>query len=312
MERYSLDDLRWFLTVARHRSFVHAAAELRTPPSTLSRRIASLETSIGQRLLERTSRRVSLTHEGEELLARAGPLLEEAVRATDAALSGARAPRGTVRVTAPVVSGAEWVSAVLLRLAKRHPDLRIELRLTNEVVSLVDARIDVAVRAGPLAPSRFVARRLQTFSYSFFAAATFVERRLGGVTHVTTDELAALPGILLRDGGAWRLKPMRGPTRKIAPSVRFVVNDPRVALEAAAEGLGVVCASEDMAKRHGPALVKLRCAGYAIEPRSLYVVTPAKKAMPPRTRVVVDALVEEARSSRSQHARADSNGRPPA
>ena len=285
------------MAVARRRSFIEAAAELRTPPSTLSRRIASLETATGQRLLERTSRRVSLTHEGEELVARAGPLLDEVVRAADATLSGIRAPRGTVRVTAPVVSGAEWVSAALLRLAKRHPDLRIELRLTNEVIGLVDARIDVAVRAGPLAPSRFVARRLQTFSYSLFASAPFVERHLAGVARVTTDELAALPGILVREGGAWRLKPARGPVRKIAPAARFVVNDPRVALEAAAEGLGVVCAADDMAKRHSPALVQLRCAGYAIEPRSLFVVTPANKAMPPRTRVVVDALVEEARAA---------------
>lgn len=290
MERYSLDDLRLFSAVARRQSFVRAAAELRVPPSTLSRRLAALEVALGTRLLQRTSRRVALTHEGEKLLEKAGPLLDELVRVADGAGS-AETPHGTVRVTAPVVSGAEWVAPALVRLARQHSDLRIELRLTNEVVNLLDARIDVAVRAGPLAPSGFVARRVRTVAYAFYAAPAFVERRLAGASRLTVAALAQLPAIFMREQRVWRLRTTRGRLREVAPPPCFIVNDPRVALAAAADGLGVIVAAEEMAARHGPALVPLRCVGHTLEPRSLFVVTPARAAMPVRTRVVVEALL---------------------
>lgn len=296
MERYSLDDLRLFVAIARHQSFARAAAELRTAPSTLSRRLATFEAAIGNRLLQRTSRRVALTAEGEELLERAGPLVEDVLRVAEATLGGARAPRGPVRVTAPVASGAEWVAAALVRLAKQHPELRIELRLTNEVEDLVDARIDVAVRAGPLAPSRFVARRLRTIGYSFYAAPSFVARRLAGATRLDLRALKSTPAVVAREGTSWRLRATGGARRVVSPAVRFVVNDPRVAIAAAADGVGIVCAADEMVARYGSGLVRLGCHGHSIEPRSLFVVTPARKSMPARTRAVVEAIIAAARA----------------
>lgn len=300
MERCSLDDLRLFTAVARRRSFVRAAAEVRTPPSTLSRRLAALEDALGARLLERTSRRVALTREGEALLARAAPLLDELALATEATAGGAEVPRGTVRVTAPMVTGSEWVGPTLARLTRQHAELRVELRLTNDVEDLVDARIDVAVRAGPLAPSRFVATRLRAVTYSLFASPSLVERHLSGATRVTIEELAELPAIFTRGSLGWRLQTANGRARDVAPPPRFVVNDPRVALAAAIDGTGVMLAPDEMAARYGPALVRLKCVGHTVAPRSLFVVTPARASMPLRTRVVVDALVAAGRPSRAR------------
>jgi len=294
MERYSLDDLRLFLAVARRRSFVTAATQLGMPTSTLSRRIARLETATGCRLFHRTSRRVALSHEGEQLVSRAGGLLDELSAIGDDILDAGPRLRGTVRVTAPVVTGAEWVAPVAMALAQRYPELRVQLRLTNQLVDLVDGQVDIAVRLGPLRQRGLIARKLRTAAYAFVAAPAFVERELAGKTRITLEQLANLRAVAPSETVHWRLR-TGARTVTMRPKTRFVADDPRVILEAAAAGLGTAYAPEELVARFGARLVPLTVVDHTPESRSMYIVYPARNVAP-RVRVMIDWLLDHARA----------------
>lgn len=285
-ETKSLDDLRLFLSVARRSSFADAARREAMPTSTLSRRIAALEASLGTRLLQRTSRSVVLTHEGAQLVERTGALLDS----LESAFSGAGdAPAGTLRVTAPVVSGAERIAPALFAFVERYPAVKLELQLTNALVDVFDERIDLAFRVGPIADSRLVARRLWRSPFVLAASPAFIRRELGQRTTVGRDELERLPAVVNRPS-PWRLL-RKGRVEELRPHVRVQVNDPRVGMDAAMRGLGVLCAQEELVRRAGSRLQRLTVKGATFEPRELFAVFPSRSLMPARVRMALDAVV---------------------
>ena len=153
-----LNEIAVFAQVVQAGSFTAAARALRMPKSTVSRKVLELEQRLGARLLQRTTRKLSLTDVGRTYFgyaARAVAELEEAERAVRDLES---APRGLLRVTAPVNFGflGPLVAASLLR----HPDVQIELMCTDRVVDMVEERVDVGIRVGPLADSSLVTRSL--------------------------------------------------------------------------------------------------------------------------------------------------------
>lgn len=282
------DDVRLFVTVARHASFVEAARRLGIPTSTVSRRVAKLEESLGVRLLQRTSRRVGLTQEGARLLERAAPLVEELASVLDAAADRTEEPSGRLRVTAPVLTGSQRVAPALFSFAARYPRITLELTLTNAMLPLVEEGIDLAFRVGPIRDAELVARHMWASPFALAAAPRFVRERLKGRTRLERDVLASLPAVFSRLGGSWRLLRRDGTVDEVRPQERFTVNDPRVAIAAAVEGLGVVCAPEDALEQHGKALVPLTVEGRTVEPRDIFAVYPSRRMLPSRVRLALD------------------------
>lgn len=287
----SLDDLRLFVAVARERSFVIAARRSGVPTSTLSRRIAALEDALGVRLLHRTSRSVGLTSEGERLVARAGGVLDELSAALDGAADRDAEPAGRLRVTAPVHTGATRIAPILFGFAAAHPRVTLELDLSNRMVSLIDDGYDFAIRVGPIRDRELIARRLWPVPQQLLASPAFVRERLAGRTRVTRDQLAAQPAIVTRAPG-WRLVRRDGSIDEVRGKDRIVVNDPRVALAAAAAGLGVVCTSPDAGGAPGPhgappGLVELTVTGRRTETRDLFAVYPSRAHQPARVRAAL-------------------------
>jgi DNA-binding transcriptional LysR family regulator len=139
-------DVQLFVAVARQASFVKASRRTGVPTSTLSRAVARLEKSLGVRLLHRTSRRVSPTHEGERLLARASPLMDELREVLGDVTDREEEPAGRLRVTAPVVTGSERIGRALIAYAAAHPCISMDLCLTNSVLNLVEEGFDLAFR----------------------------------------------------------------------------------------------------------------------------------------------------------------------
>lgn len=289
----SLDDLRIFVAVARERSFAGAARRLGVPLSTVSRRVACLEEAMRCRLLQRTSRRVAVTQDGERLLARAAPAVDELAAATEAVRDAEAAPAGALRVTAPVVTGAEWVAPALLGLARRHPGLAIELVLGNAVVDLIEHQLDLAIRVGPIRDRAVIARPLRTVAYGLCAAEDFVARELGGRSTLRVDRLRALPAVLAHRDATWRLRRRSGAIETVRPAARFIVNDPRVGLAAVADGMGVAALPLEMIARDRR-VVALTVVGRTAEPRALFAVYPARRQLPSRVRVAIDWLVQAA------------------
>lgn len=166
--------MRVFVRVAERGSFGKAADELDISRAAASGHVATLEKHLGVRLLNRTTRRVSLTAEGAEYLRRCRRILDE-VQDADETLRGSRSrPQGLLRVDVPVAFGRYLLLPALPEFTRRYPAIELDVRLNDRVVDLVAERVDVAVRVGPLQQSGLVARRLAQISIVTCAAPAYL------------------------------------------------------------------------------------------------------------------------------------------
>jgi DNA-binding transcriptional LysR family regulator len=258
----------------------------------VSRSVARLESRLGVRLLTRTTRRVTLTHEGALLLERTGGLADELSERLRDASSADEEPAGHLRITAPVVTGAGPVARVLRKMLDAFPRLTIELHLGNELVDLVKDRFDLAIRNSADETPGHVARKLWEFRFALAASPEFVRRRLRGKRVLDEATLRSLPAVATRPAPVWRFK--RGArVSEVRPLTRFVVSDPRVAAETAAEGLGVVFAPKIAIDGCARRLVTLDTTLGEPETRFIYAVFPSRQFLPTRTRVALEWLSRE-------------------
>ncbi len=284
-----LEDLAVFVVVAEHASFVEASRRTRIPTSSVSRAVARLEEDLGVRLLQRTSRRVTPTEEGRQLLLRATPLvteLEDVLRA----VSDRRAePRGLVRITAPAFTGATRVAAALAAFARAHPHVTVELDASNVVRDIIEDRFDLALRVAPIADADLVSRRLWDVESGLFASRDFVARALRGRTRLSRARLERAPAIVTRASARWRFRGEDGGVREVTPLARFTVNDPRAAVEIARHGVGMVLAPVSAALA-GAALVRLHTELGEPEPAQIFALYPSRRLLPARVRLVLEWL----------------------
>lgn len=169
-----LDAMALFAVVANEGSFTAAARVCGLPKSTLSQRVAELESQLGMRLLQRTTRRLSLTAAGQAYLVQCQAMLE-AADAAEAAISRLRdAPSGRLRITAPEASGTLLLPALLAAFAQRYPAVSIDCVITDAQLDLVAERIDLALRTGQLADSSFVSRKVGAVSRVLVAAPAYL------------------------------------------------------------------------------------------------------------------------------------------
>ena len=278
----SLDDVNLFLAVAELESFSRAAERTRVPTSTLSRRIHALEQGLGLRLLQRSSRSVAVTPEGAALLERAAPLMQELWAATE--LGDDRELSGPVRVTAPVSIGADRVAPALFAFAARHPKVELEVTLENATVDVIERGLDFAVRAAPVKSAELVARPLWSVPFALGASRELVARELGGKPRISRARVTKLPAIVTRQSPRWHLL-QRGQPRVVRPAARVVVSDPRLAVDPARKGLGLVCVPDSLLRD----LVRVQITGHQVAPRAVYVVYPSRQ-LPARVRAAIEWL----------------------
>jgi DNA-binding transcriptional LysR family regulator len=240
------EEWRVFVAVAGRRSFVEAARGLRRSPQAITRAVAALEQRLGVRLLNRTTRSVSVTGEGERYLERGRRVLTE----LDALESGpdARAPlAGRLSITAPVLFGQLHVAPLVWRFLEQHPGLDARLLLLDRVVSLPEEGIDLAVRIGPLPDSSLRARVVGHVRWVVCASPAYLART--GVPR-TPDALARHVCISFDAGSPladhWTFpraggRPRAGARARSVPlRPRLIVNTAQAGIDAAIAGLGVV------------------------------------------------------------------------
>lgn len=169
----SFASLDAFLAVAENLSFAEGARQLGLSPSATGKSIARLETRLGVRLFHRTTRRVSLTGEGELLLVQARRIRDD-LRDTEAALSGSAAdPQGRLRVSLPAI-GYRFLASHLAAFVRDYPKIRLDLDLSDRIVDLAAEGIDVAIRGGTLANSTLMSRKLRRFRFMLCAAPAYI------------------------------------------------------------------------------------------------------------------------------------------
>jgi DNA-binding transcriptional LysR family regulator len=168
------EDLDLLMAVARRGSFAAVAKERDMDPSSVSRTIADLETELGIRLFQRTTRKLSLTEGGDLYLAQIEPLIDELERARDVAASTAGSPRGLLRMTTSETFGHVRIVPLLKDFRARYPDLKLECLFTDANLDLVAERVDLAVRLGPTVEGNLVAAKLMDTHYRIVASPDYL------------------------------------------------------------------------------------------------------------------------------------------
>ncbi len=239
-----VSELAFFIQLVRLGSLAATARELNLTPPAVSKRLAQLEQRLGVRLLNRTTRSISLTAEGELYLVNAQRIVGE-IEEMERQVSSSRAePKGLLRVNAPLGFGRTHVGPAISSFVQRHPEVEVQLQLTDRPINLPDDAIDVAIRFGDLPDSRLIARKIASNRRRLCAAPAYLAR-CG--TPETPRDLASHDCIVLRQNdaafGSWRLS--RG---KQAESVKvrggLSTNDGEVALNWALEGHGILMRAE--------------------------------------------------------------------
>ncbi len=277
-----------FARVARLGSFTGAAQELRISTTAISRRVSDLEGHLGVQLLERNTRRLSLTEVGAGYLERCERLLDDLAELESAAAKRQASVRGTLRVTAGVDFGRDPVAGLIAEFQRANPETRIDLYLADYFVDLVGEGFDVAVRMGDLADSSLIARRLGASRLVAVASPDYLDAN-GGPEH--PRELVSHACILDSNGSPrWIFRGAEGPV-SFAPNPRFAVNSPSVTrdLVLAGEGISVIphfAVADDL--RAGRLVVVL--SEYTMRETPLHAVFPPGRRLSSRVRAFVDFL----------------------
>lgn len=291
MDRLAAD--RMFAAVVEAGSFAAAAQRLGTSSGQASKLVSRLEAELGVRLLQRTTRALSLTEAGVAYHARLRALLDEWDAMDAEARDRGGSLRGTVRLTASLGFGTLRLAPLLARFALDHPGVGLEVDLTDRLVSLVDEGFDLAVRIGRPADSSLVARRLGEVRVVCLAAPGYLDGR--GLPERPEDLVAhdVLIDSNRRDPLRWEF---RGATVPVAGRLRF--NSPALCLAAAEAGLGVAAMPEFIAAeslRAGRVVEVL--ADRLPEPLGIFAMTPSGRHLPARVRALVEALAEGLRGT---------------
>ena len=292
-----LDQMRAFVATARSGSFTAAAEQLGTSNRLTSKYVAELEVRLGVRLFQRTTRKVGLTAAGEDLLARAPMLLDDVDDLLSSVSEGSRGLTGVLRVSASVTLGEIYIAGMLGRFAEAHPNLSIDLRLSDQYVDLAAEGIDLAFRIGRFELASLKVRRLGSIRSISVASPDYIRQSGDPDTPESLGRHACIVDTNRRTPRRWTFT-RDGVAHTAEVSSRFEVNSARAAVELAAQGLGIAYVPRVALGSHleNGTLVPL-LDGYATEAGELGAVYLEGRTLPRKVRALIDFVAEDIRSS---------------
>jgi DNA-binding transcriptional LysR family regulator len=280
-----------FAKVAATRSFSGAARELGISQATASKHVQTLEEWLGVRLLHRTTRRVGLTDLGESFFVQCSRILED--METARSIASPEAPvRGSMRITAPVVFGSTRLGPLVVDFLHQHPELSLNVELSDRSVDLIEEGYDLAIRTSPANGAGLVAWPLMPLDYVLCAAPTYLARH--GVPTTPTD-LSTHHCITGTDtvGASWRFNGPDGQT-EVPIYGRLQVNNAMLRCDAARAGAGVLLCAAYLVQRDltSGQLVRLLPEHHPAG-STLHAVSPAYRAGSPKVRSLVNHLTRQ-------------------
>ena len=283
-----LNEMLVFARVVQAGSFTAASTELGMPKSTVSRKVSELEERLKARLLQRTTRKLSLTDVGRIYYEHCARIVGEVEDAERAVSSLQETPRGVLRVTAPV--NAAFLGPIIGDFLKRYPEVRLDLFCTSRSVDLVEERFDVAIRAGELSDSTLVARSLGRSGWFLVATPAYLKRRGRPRSPEDLKKHDCLFFGVGLDGARVRLE--RGAESvQVAPPARMVVTDFDILYASAIAGLGVAllpafrCLEDLRARRFERVLRE-----WSAPSTPVHVVYPSTRFVSPKVKAFVEHL----------------------
>jgi DNA-binding transcriptional LysR family regulator len=288
------NDLLLFARIVEAGSFSSAAQRLDLPKSTVSRRIAMLEASVGERLLQRTTRRLMLTEFGAILLEHARKVAEEVEAAGALAQHRQAAPSGKLRISMPQDFANVVMAEMIPQFMDRYPAVSLEMDLSPRRVDLVAENFDIAIRMGDLPEdSTLAARRIALQQFGLYAAPSYIAQR--GLPEQPDDLLRHdLLCILSRAGGAVPWVLMRGKVRwEKELTARLTANSPQLLAKIACSGAGIAASTDFIVSKYVQRGQLVRVLPEWDMPVSTgWAVFPGRRLMPAKTRAFLDMLDE--------------------
>jgi DNA-binding transcriptional LysR family regulator len=283
-----------FVRVVEANGFSAAAGGLGLSPSAVSKLVTRLETRLGVRLLQRTTRALHLTADGEAFYAAARRIVAEIETLENEIAGQSGTPHGPLKVTTSLAFSTHQLAPIVGEFLERYPAVQLELLPTDRVVDVIDERIDVAIRIGKLADTSFMARKIGEDVRLICAAPSYLARRR---TPQRPEDLARHDCIVNRDRPELNRWPFRidGNIRLIEVGGRLAVNEGEAQMRLALQGLGIVCLTRltlAAAIRRGE-LVPLLGDFYAEEPVPIHAVYPHRRHLAAKVTAFVNFLIEK-------------------
>jgi DNA-binding transcriptional LysR family regulator len=292
-----LENIRSYVRVVELGGLSAAGRHLRLSPAVISHRLQQLEEQLGVRLLNRTTRQVQVTQQGQVFYQGCLEVLAALERAETAVSEAGATPKGTLRVTAPLGLTRRWLAPMMSAFQAQHPHVELRLRLSDHLLDLVKEGVDAAVRVAVLRDSSFVMHKIADCRRILCAAPAYLERH---AAPRQPDDLFQHNCLLLRFPGSqqftWTLQGPDGPVR-LAVAGRLDADDGDVLTAWAVAGEGIVMKPvfEIAEELRSGALVPVLDA-FPPEPATLAVLYPSRQLLPAKVRAFVDFTVPRLRA----------------
>ncbi|MES2412881.1 MAG: LysR substrate-binding domain-containing protein [Pseudomonadota bacterium] len=298
-----LNDMFYFVEVAERGGFAAAGRALNLPKSRLSRRVAELEDRLGVRLLQRTTRKLSLTAAGEVYLRHCAAMRDEAMSAAEAVAQMQVEPRGTLRITCPVTLAQSTLGYLVPAYLAKYPHVKLDMRVTNRVVDLVEEGIDIALRVRPSVDDSgsLVVKQLGSSSALLLASPALLQRQ--GMPQ-KPDDLQMLDTVAMSavDGrSTWDLAGPDGQSFQFQHQPRYIADDLQTLKLAVLAGTGISFLPEmlSQAELQAKLLVPV-LPGWIIRSGMVHAVFPTRRGQVPAIRSFLDFMGEHMKGDRLQ------------
>ncbi len=287
----NLADIAVFVRVVERGSFTTAADDLGLSRAVVSKYISRLEERLGARLLHRTTRRLALTEAGATLFESSRGAIERIEEAEAAVARFQAAPRGRLRVSAPMSFGILHLGPAIAEFSREYPEIALDVHLDDRYVNLVAEGIDVAVRIGALTDSTLVARKIAMTRALACASPAYLGEH---GAPAAPEDLAGHDCLIysyLANANVWRFTARNGREIPVAVTGKLRINNGIVLAEAAIAGRGIlVTPSFYVAPMLRDGRLQRLLADYRLPELGIYAVYPQKEHVPPKVRVFIDYL----------------------
>lgn len=286
---YSWEGIAEFVTVAETQSFTLAAKKLGVSTAHVSRQVSNLESRLATKLLQRTTRKVSITEAGSLYYQRCRQLLDD-LQDAEQAISGLHnTPTGKLKITAPMTYGELVLAPLINNFIIQHPELDVELHLSNQKMDLVADGYDLAIRQGQLEDSSMMAKRLASRTLFICAAPAYIAQYGQPNKPAELNQHNCLQGSL----DHWRVQ-VQGKPRNIHIHGNLRCNSGRALADAALKGLGIVQLPGEYVRSHilnGQLAALLE--DYCAPDEGVWAIYPHNKHLLPKVRILIDYLDQE-------------------
>ena len=291
-----LTAMQVFTKVVELGSFAKAAERLGRSTSAISRQVAGLEAHLDTRLLNRTTRRLSLTEPGRAFHARCVQLIADVEEAELSARAGRERPRGTLRITCPVNFGLHHIAPLLAPFMKKHADVRIDVSLSDRMVDIVEEGFDLAIRIGESGSTSVIARKLGESRLVVCAAPGYLKKHGTPKTPAQLSAHNCLVYEYLNPRNEWRFGSTGsagGVEHKVRITGNMQTNNGDLLARAAAQGVGICCEPDFIVAPWlaDGSLVRV-LPGFEAGVTAIHAVSPSRRHLSAKVRAFVDMLAD--------------------